>query len=161
MNWEAIAAIAESLGALGVILSLVYLATQIRQNTQSVRMSSHHGMAQEFNHLSLALVQDPEVVDLVSRGVVDPASLSDAERDRFYGYISTLFRVWEELFQLDRKGLADPELWQARQRGMRRWLGLPGVQSWWHNAFPGPEMFVDSFRALVEEELKRLDSTAT
>ncbi len=32
MNWDAIGAIAELLGAVGVIASLVYLATQIRQN---------------------------------------------------------------------------------------------------------------------------------
>jgi hypothetical protein len=33
MNWEAIGAIGEVLGALAVIVTLVYLAVQIRQNT--------------------------------------------------------------------------------------------------------------------------------
>jgi hypothetical protein len=39
MNWDAIAALAEVLGALAVLASLVYLATQIRQNTQMVKSS--------------------------------------------------------------------------------------------------------------------------
>ena len=46
MNWDAIGAIAETLGAVGVIASLVYLAEQIRhsraqmsQNTKAVRAS--------------------------------------------------------------------------------------------------------------------------
>ena len=47
MNWDAIGAIAELLGAIGVIASLVYLATQIRQNTATVRASgsvAHSGL---------------------------------------------------------------------------------------------------------------------
>jgi len=32
MDWSAIAAIGEILGAIGVVVSLIYLATQIRQN---------------------------------------------------------------------------------------------------------------------------------
>jgi hypothetical protein len=37
MNWDAIGAIAELLGALGVLGSLLYLAVQIRQNTKALR----------------------------------------------------------------------------------------------------------------------------
>ena len=40
MNWDAIGAIAELLGAVGVIASLVYLAGQIRQNSRLVRSST-------------------------------------------------------------------------------------------------------------------------
>jgi len=36
MNWDAIGAIAELLGAVGVIASLVYLATQIRQSREQL-----------------------------------------------------------------------------------------------------------------------------
>ena len=37
MNWEAIGAIGEVLGAIGVIVTLAYLAVQIRQNTRDIR----------------------------------------------------------------------------------------------------------------------------
>ena len=36
MNWDAVGAIAELLGAIGVIASLVYLATQIRQSREQM-----------------------------------------------------------------------------------------------------------------------------
>ncbi len=39
MNWDAVGAIAESIGALGVISSLIYLAVQVRQNTRQGRLS--------------------------------------------------------------------------------------------------------------------------
>ncbi len=40
MNWEAISAIGELLGALGVLASLIYLAVQIRDNTRSIQAAS-------------------------------------------------------------------------------------------------------------------------
>ena len=40
MNWEAVGAVAELLGALGVIASLIYLATQVRQNSRLLRASA-------------------------------------------------------------------------------------------------------------------------
>lgn len=36
MNWDAIGAIGEVVGALAVVISLVYLALQIRQNSRQV-----------------------------------------------------------------------------------------------------------------------------
>ena len=46
MNWDAIGAIAELLGAVGVIATLAYLAQQIRQNTSTVRSSAAASLAQ-------------------------------------------------------------------------------------------------------------------
>ena len=39
MNWEAIGAIAELFGALGVIVTVGYLAVQIRQNSKLIASS--------------------------------------------------------------------------------------------------------------------------
>ena len=41
MNWDAFGALAELLGAIGVVASLIYLATQVRQNSRHVRSQSH------------------------------------------------------------------------------------------------------------------------
>lgn len=156
MNWEAIGATAELLGALGVIASLVYLATQIKQNTNTVRMTSHHGVADQFAHTNLAAVHDPQLLDVILRGMSDAESLSTADRARFHAYLMAIFRTYEELFQLNRKGLADSELWEARQRSMRNWLANPGVRSWWASEWS--EMFVDSFREAVAYEIKKIGS---
>jgi hypothetical protein len=40
MNWDAIGAMAELLGAIAVVATLAYLSVQLRQNTASVRASS-------------------------------------------------------------------------------------------------------------------------
>jgi hypothetical protein len=50
MNWDAVGAMAELLGAIGVILSLVYLAMQIRQNTKSLEDTRRLALAQSYEH---------------------------------------------------------------------------------------------------------------
>ena len=37
MNWDSVGAVAELLGAVGVILSLAYLASQVRHNTRQMQ----------------------------------------------------------------------------------------------------------------------------
>jgi hypothetical protein len=41
MNWDAIGAIAETLGAVGVIASLLYLSTQVRDSRRALRASAY------------------------------------------------------------------------------------------------------------------------
>ena len=41
MEWEAIGAIGEVGGAVGVIVTLIYLAGQLRQNTKALRTGSY------------------------------------------------------------------------------------------------------------------------
>jgi hypothetical protein len=40
MTWSDIGVLAELLGAIGVIASLIYLSRQVRQNTRAVRMAN-------------------------------------------------------------------------------------------------------------------------
>ena len=58
MNWEAIGAIAESVGAIGVIVTLVYLASQLRSNTKAIeaQMSGDMSSLRTSSELSNALL---------------------------------------------------------------------------------------------------------
>jgi len=74
MNWEAIGAVAELLAAIGVIVSLVYLASQIRhsreqmrQNTRAVEAQvtwAHWDSTYKIYHTRL---QDPDLIALVRK----------------------------------------------------------------------------------------------
>jgi hypothetical protein len=151
VDWDAIGAVAELLGALGVIASLIYLAVQIRQNTESVRMASHHGVAEQFQRSNLAALEDPQLAELLIRGLPDASSLSDVDRLRVDLYLLSLFRTYEELYQLHQKGLVDHELWDSREQSMMRWMSYPGVRSWWRDS--QVHMFIASFRAYIDGRL--------
>jgi hypothetical protein len=39
MNWEAVSAIGQIVGAVGVIISVIYLALQVRSNARQTRLA--------------------------------------------------------------------------------------------------------------------------
>ena len=63
MSWDAIGAVAELLGAFGVIASLVYLANQMRQNTRAMRASAYQEVLNQRDSAMLPLMQDAELLN--------------------------------------------------------------------------------------------------
>ena len=49
MNWEAISAVGQIVGAAGVIISVIYLAQQVRSNARQTRPASMRSMSDAFN----------------------------------------------------------------------------------------------------------------
>jgi hypothetical protein len=60
MNWEAVAAIGDLIGAVGVIVTLAYLAVQIRRNTLATYANSYQTYADSIigNNLTIARSKD-------------------------------------------------------------------------------------------------------
>ncbi|MBW2498391.1 MAG: hypothetical protein JRF61_14050, partial [Deltaproteobacteria bacterium] len=84
MNWDAIGAIAELLGAVGVIASLVYLATQIRQsrqqmqeNTRALRAGTYQDFQRKVDDAFNRLIVDPENRRAIRLGMSDYGGLGD------------------------------------------------------------------------------------
>ena len=85
-------------------------------------------------------------------------SLTEDEQTRFVSFFATLFRTYEQMFQQDRMGLLDPEVWEARREAMLRFFRQPGVQSMWRMR---RHAFSKSFRDLLDaaqEELRLSDA---
>ena len=75
MNWEAVGAIGEIVGAIAVVLSLVYLAAQIRQNTKLVeeqcraqKQSSLLGARSAFTEWRSLIIQSSMIAVIWRRG---------------------------------------------------------------------------------------------
>lgn len=81
LNWDAVGATAELVAALGVIVSLLYLATQIRQNTASVRASTYQDFIRESADTTRLAFMDQEFLDEVTPLLGGERGL-DSERDR-------------------------------------------------------------------------------
>lgn len=146
MNWEALGAVAEMLGAIGVVVTLIYLSKQVRANTSSIRRATTHDALESIAEFNQFVASDPALVDLFWRGTGDPDDLTDAEWRRFVSLASTLIRRFELLY-LDHRGGALPDaIWSAQEANLRTWMARPGAQRWFESfgahVHPG-------FRALV------------
>lgn len=128
MNWDAIGAVAELLGGIGVIASLVYLSVQIRQNTNSVRAAAAREVLHEAQRILIQISSDPELAELNRRGGADRSSLSDAERYRFDTLVLAALRNGESLFIQSKRGVLSDADWDGLRETIRLLLRTPGFQ---------------------------------
>ena len=156
MNWDAIGAAAELLGAIGVIASLGYLAVQIRQNTTALRGNAHEVAVEHLSEVLLALSANPDLVKLVSRGSQDFASLSADERLQFGSYWSCAFIGAEASFLQWQRGNLDEAVWERDLSTLRPWLRSPGVGEWYSRT---AIEFTPEFSALIEREAEKRTTT--
>jgi len=68
VSWEAVSAIRQVLGSVGVILSLLYLATQVRQNNRASTVSAKLVSTQLLSEFVTDFIKDPQLMDLWLRG---------------------------------------------------------------------------------------------
>jgi len=150
MNWEALGAIGEIVGAAAVVLTLGYLAVQMRQNTRAVRAASFHQVADSFSAVSLAVVQDATLVSLLLRTRLDPESLTREEHARFQVFLLTFVRRAESMFFHSEQGTLQRESWQGIRMTLADTLATSLGQRWWSES---SHRFNSSFRAYVDAEL--------
>ena len=130
MNWDAIGAFAELLGGVGVIVTLVYLAHQIRQNTESNRTSVIQLTSEQETAFWTSISNDEQVAEILIRGNKDLRTLSEVESARYAAVMMQLYRFWEKQFELHVTGVIPSTLWDSVLLSMRASLSNPGVRSW-------------------------------
>ena len=147
MNWEALGALAELLGAVGVIVTLVYLARQIRQSTRATRLATSQAIAAALSEWSRPLIEDPDLCRVFFAGVEDVTSLQDDERTRFFMLCYTYLRMFEEMHHQFRRGSLESEVWDGYARNYGLYAKAPGMQIYWKAR---REYFNPAFRDFVE-----------
>ena len=131
MNWEAIGAIGEVVGSIAVIVTLIYLATQIRQNTRSVQSAAIDTTANVSIATRQSIYTSAELSNIWNRGMADPKSLDDDERLRFrLALHNVIWGLWSQYEQAELTGVSG-QVWQSTKPILRRIIGSPGGKWFW------------------------------
>ena len=112
MNWDAIAAIGEIVGASAVVISLVYLASQIRSQNRESRAASVHQVIDGYRS-SIAALLEPEMAELWVLAISDYGSLTESQRLRFVVYLTGALRSFEDAYFQWREGRLEAEIWHG------------------------------------------------
>lgn len=126
MNWEAVGAIGEVAGAIAVVVTLVYLALQIRHSTQATRIAAYHQAQEQLWSVGAAVSTDPELARILAdtfAGGIDDLALP--ERMRLEFALASLYFGFESLLALKERGHIEPELWDNVFENNFRLLGSP------------------------------------
>lgn len=156
MTLEEIGNIGEFVSAIGVVISLVYLAFQVRDNSKFVKenseflrathdVSSNDGLQKMrtnyFNH--------PELFEIESRGHRGE-KLEFKEAAQYNMLISGAFENHFTYFLQYQRGLTSEEVWKYWSRYFDGYCNYPGVKNRWRKT---EDRFSDNFRAYINEKI--------
>lgn len=168
MNWEAIGAIAEAIGVIAILVSLIYVAAQIRQSTVQFTRSIKANELAAFernieagNHMRELLLLHPELGELMLKGFQSFANLDRQEKFRFALLMRNFFSGMQGAFIRQLSVEHDPDEFAGSARVLDEMLANKGVREWLARNAPDwrPEFqkFADERIAIIEQRLAKSD----
>ncbi len=155
VNWDAIGAIAELLGALATVATLAYLAVQIRQNTNSVRISTATSRAEQRIQQSGFISQTPEINRIFWAGLEEPESLSETDFRYFESIFSTYLAPFEAAFNLNREDALTTGEWEGQISAMGWVATRPGFKRYWET---WRSQYATDWAAFVDEVVRQSEA---
>ena len=150
MDWEAAGAIGEILGAMGVIVTLAYLASQIRQNTRAMHSQSAQSLAEAGAAMNAMIIEDADVARIFRTGLSKYQELSGDDRLRFRFLIGQWMLAYESVYVQHKLGTIDRQIFDARMNNLRLWLSTEGGSRAWE---VGKEVFSQEYVKYVEQNV--------
>ncbi len=137
MNWDAIGSIAEVVGALAVLITLAYLAVQVRQNSTQLREATRHAKISSLDHTVemfsrfRGMLTEPNNSELHVRGLESYAGLSDAEKVQFGALIEEYIFGYHAMYVRYLNGDLDEPTWNRRIPIPATLIKTAGGSEWW------------------------------
>ncbi len=139
-----VAAVAEIIAAGAVILSLIYVGQQVRQNTAATAGATYQEVVRASNEYLLAIANDSALAAIITRGNADPSSLNAEDGLRYFMIKRVFWRNMENAFVQHERGVLGDSEWATYYNILCRSAG----DATWPWQAPG---LSPVFVALVEE----------
>jgi hypothetical protein len=154
MTLQDLGALGELVGGLAVVLSLAYVAYQVRQNSRQIEQNSRHleasmylASGESFTRWWSLIVQDEDVAELWNSGLAGK-EMSSTDKVRFHSLAMILFTAFENNFHQEQLGSHHRGTLKISQSTLSRLLASPGGNAWW--ARVARQSFTSEFVRAVE-----------
>ncbi len=156
MNWDAIGAIAEIFGVFAVVISVLYLAKQVKSGNDFDRTSTFreimYGIVAHNN-----VMFGPENADLVAKGFKSFQSLPPVEKLRFAHLMASYFQFPEDSWNSAKVELLGDETMENWAWYLRtQFFPHQGVHEWWSQY---KNVYAPDFQNWIDELVETVDSS--
>ena len=153
MNWDAIGAIGEVLGAIVTIGTIIYLAIQIRHNREATQASSENEANMQFTRFCERIADDRKLQKTWDLVAANDPDLTEEDALHFVWNIAGMMYTCEAVWKQNRGGFLSNDTWANWERFSLGMLRIPLLRRWWDDrrSLHSPEFF-DYFDKLLESE---------
>ncbi len=131
MNWAAIGAVGEILGAIAVVATLIYLTVQLKQNSLQIRLSSSQTAANNYSGRIIEVLSDSELLSVWRSGLRSFSNLAPDEQARFHATMLGFQTTFTTNRQLYTERVISESLFKSWADDWVRILKCPGAAEWW------------------------------
>ena len=132
MTISDLGALGEFVASFGVLITLIYLAIQLRQNTKAVRLSTAHAVTEELQDMFSLLASDQSLCEVFMKAGQNE-ELSGVSRLRYFTFMSNLVRVYENAYLQNREQAVSADHWAGMTGMMIDVTAMPAFSSYWKN----------------------------
>ncbi len=136
MTLSELGSLGEFIGAIAVVISLVYLSLQIRHNTRAVRSSMHQDMVDSTLRIAESLSDNESVGRIVLKAEEDYDDLTQEERVRFEAYAERVFGNFESVFYSYRNSMIEEDLWESWESSYLADVSRNAMRRFWQEKRP-------------------------
>lgn len=148
MDWIAWSAAAQIVGSGAIVVTLIYLALQIRQNTDSMQAAAREAIAERDVEWLYKMVDHPELGLLFRKA--EP--LTEVDASRLNASLVAFMRIREVNFRQYKSGILDKDTWaNYRSSIVNGPLNQPHARLWWSNF--GRHLFDPELSRQISEDL--------
>lgn len=128
MNWDALGAIGEIVGAMAVVVTLIYLAVQVRHSAVATQAATLQNSVGNDMQVLTSVGATAEASEALYNYSFRPEGLSEAQLTQGRWLFASTVRHWENLYLQHLLGTLSNEAWQAREPALRALVLCPGWQ---------------------------------
>lgn len=155
MNWDAVSAISEIVGAIAVVITLIYLSIQVRQSTKSIQSSTLQANTSVWSSMFCNLA-DKDIAAAYAVGMSGTPDIRPIQYTQFFLICRAMFVAFENQYYQFRQGTLDEATYLGYERSISTQLmAMPGFRVWWAQSREvfSPEFIehVDSMIAKIPE----------
>ena len=143
-----LAHIAEITAAIAVIVSLVYVGQQVRENTAAIRSSTMQAVANSSDMALQSQAANEELIRIRNTGDADVSALTELEASRYFSINRAIWIRMQNIYAQRQLGVLDDSFWYTYSRIICGIYAPPGVRDTWpdHSGVLAPDFveFVES-----------------
>jgi hypothetical protein len=127
MNWEAISAVSQLIGSVAVVVSVLYLAVQLRGNTRVAKVAAQDAAATALRDVTKPFMENAELARIWRTGLEDLKALSAEDQARFFHAAYQFMKALETIHYHYVYGLLDTQLWEGWSELLQHYVATPGI----------------------------------
>lgn len=147
MNWDQVSAIAQIIGSIAVVFSVLYLAIQVHQSTRIAKLSAQDAAATALREVTKPFAENAELARIWQLGLENLDALSADEQTRFFHSTYQFLKAYETIHFHHVYGLMDAQIWQGWCGLLKHYVASPGMERYWQLR---RDLFSERFQAFID-----------